>query len=450
MPHQDDRPLTPSDLRRRAEAQALERADLASEDLECMTVEARRQVIHELRVHQIELEMQNEELRRVQAELDAAREHFFDLYDLAPVGYITVSEEGLILEANLTAASLLGVTRDELVKQPFTRFIFKEDQDVYYLRRRMLDKVGGPLACELRMQGKNREAFWGQLQIASGWDSWAGLGQDAYRQPLMRIILSNIDERRQAEQDRRAIEAQLQQAQKMQGLGNLVAGVAHNINNVLAIIMGTASMQEETAATATDLEAYRNIGNACQRGREVVKSLLRFAQPSMSARAPFELQALCREVCNLLDNTSRSQVRIVQALTQEPLWINGDAGSINHVLVNLALNSLDAIAERGTLTFRTAVPEAGWVEVSVEDDGAGIPPDLLPHVMEPFFSTKEVGKGVGLGLSVTYGVVKAHGGTIEVASEVGKGSRFLVKLPSQPPKTGALSQSWIIPAAGMA
>ena len=93
-------------------------------------------MLHELRVHQIELEMQNEELRRAQAELDAARARYFDLYDLAPVGYCTLSEQGLILEANLTAATLLGVARGALVKQPFTRFILKEDQDIYYLHRK--------------------------------------------------------------------------------------------------------------------------------------------------------------------------------------------------------------------------------------------------------------------------------------------------------------------------
>ena len=97
-------------------------------------------MLHELRVHQIELEMQNEELRRTQAELEASRARYFDLYDLAPVGYFTLSEKGLILEANLTAATLLGVARGDLVKQPLPRFILPEDQDIYYLHRKQLLK----------------------------------------------------------------------------------------------------------------------------------------------------------------------------------------------------------------------------------------------------------------------------------------------------------------------
>ncbi len=112
-------------------------------------------------MHQIELEMQNEELRRPQAELDAARARYFDLYDLAPVGYCTLSEKGLILEANLTAATLLGVARGALVKQPISRFILKEDQDIYYLHRKQLFETGEPQTCELRIDEKGRNGILG-------------------------------------------------------------------------------------------------------------------------------------------------------------------------------------------------------------------------------------------------------------------------------------------------
>ena len=128
-------------LRKRAEEAA--RADAANAQ-ETLSPEAARQMLHELRVHQIELEMQNEELRRAQADLDAARARYFDLYDLAPVGYCTLSEEGLILAANLTAATLLGAARSALVKQRVTRFILKEDQDLYYLHRQQLLKPVSP------------------------------------------------------------------------------------------------------------------------------------------------------------------------------------------------------------------------------------------------------------------------------------------------------------------
>ena len=142
MKTRDDRPeqdassaSSGQDLRRQAEAKARINE---SQTQNTLSPEETRQTLHELRVHQIELEIQNEELRRAQAELDAARARYFDLYDLAPVGYCTLSEPGLILEANLTAVNLLGVARVDLVKQPLSRFILKEDQDIYYLHRKQL------------------------------------------------------------------------------------------------------------------------------------------------------------------------------------------------------------------------------------------------------------------------------------------------------------------------
>ncbi|MFB1489718.1 MULTISPECIES: PAS domain-containing protein [unclassified Thiocapsa] len=125
-------------LRRQAEARIGNDATHSSTDLAALTPEEIRRTLHELQVHQIELTMQNEELRRVQADIDAVRARYFDLYDVAPVGYCTLSETGLILEANLTAASLLEMPKSALIKQPLSRFIVKDDQDLYYLHRKRL------------------------------------------------------------------------------------------------------------------------------------------------------------------------------------------------------------------------------------------------------------------------------------------------------------------------
>jgi len=150
-----------------------------------------RELIHELQIHQIELEMQNEELRRVQAELDESRARYFDLFDLAPVGYCTISEKGLILEANLTAASLLGLDRSALVKQPFSRFIFQDDQDIYFLHRKQLFETGSPQTFELRMLKKDGTSFWAYLDATTA--------QGAYGEPVCRITMSDITLRKQEE-----------------------------------------------------------------------------------------------------------------------------------------------------------------------------------------------------------------------------------------------------------
>jgi len=235
--------------------------------------------------------------------------------------------------------------------------------------------------------------------------------------------------RKLAEDALRRVNEHMNQVHSLDALGVLVAGVAHNINNVLAIIMGTASLREEFATDPLDREDFSVINTACRRGRSVVKTLIKFAQPTISNQTPFELHGLIREVCTFLEITTRNRVRIVEALVAEPLWINGDAGSINHALVNLCLNSLDAMPEGGTLTFRTAVLEPGWLGVSVEDTGAGMDPEVLAHALEPFYTTKEVGKGTGLGLSMTYGVIKAHGGVLTLSSQPGQGTSVTFRLP---------------------
>ncbi len=151
------------DLRKRAEEKARQNVAQDRKDLMTLSPEETRRMIQELRVHQIELEMQNVELRRIQAEMDVFQERYFDLYDLAPVGYCTLSEKGLILEANLTAATMLNVARDTLFRQPITRFIVKEDQDTYYRYRKHLFETGEPQMCELHLEKQDGTSFWARL-----------------------------------------------------------------------------------------------------------------------------------------------------------------------------------------------------------------------------------------------------------------------------------------------
>jgi PAS domain S-box-containing protein len=155
-----------------------------------------RRLLHELHVHEIELEMQNEELRRAGAELDAARARYFDLYDVAPVGYVTISEPGIVLEANLTATNLLGVTRGALVRRPITPFILSEDQDIYYSLRRQLFATGEPQTCELRMVRSDGTDFWACLEAAVQ-DPSPRSGQHAAS--ACRVVLSDITGRKQTE-----------------------------------------------------------------------------------------------------------------------------------------------------------------------------------------------------------------------------------------------------------
>ena len=210
------------DLRRQAEEIAQGDAAQAPENLEALSPEATRRTLHELRVHQIELEMQNEELRRSQEELEASRARYFDLYNLTPVGYVTLSEEGLILEANLTAATLFGVARSALVKQPFTRFISLEDRDIHYGHRKQLfetpstssrlrqgfggqaGQAGAPQVYELRMTRKDADPFWAHVEMTGAQDSGGA--------PVCRVVVTDITKRKIAELAGKRAEAALRQA----------------------------------------------------------------------------------------------------------------------------------------------------------------------------------------------------------------------------------------------
>ena len=178
-------------LREKAEAAFEERAARSPENIGTLSPEEARLMLHELEVHQIELELQNEELRRSQLKLDAAQARYFSLYDLAPVGYFTVSKNGLIQQANLAAAPLLGTAREVLLTQPISRFILKEDQDIFYLnRKRVLESVE-PGEFELRMVKSDGKLFWAHLAAS------AAQGADGAQE--LRVALSDITERKQAE-----------------------------------------------------------------------------------------------------------------------------------------------------------------------------------------------------------------------------------------------------------
>jgi len=154
------------DLRRRAEARVEEDPRAVPTELDGLSLDQVRRMLHELKVHQIELEMQNEELRRSRAELQASHERYFDLYDLAPVGYFTLAEDARILEANLTGAELLGIPRSDLLDRPFTRLILPEDQDIYYHHRRAVVNAGSAATCELRMVRTDGSNFRALLESA--------------------------------------------------------------------------------------------------------------------------------------------------------------------------------------------------------------------------------------------------------------------------------------------
>ena len=244
-------------------------------------------------------------------------------------------------------------------------------------------------------------------------------------------IVRDVTEARQVADRQRRLEAQLQQAQKLDSLGSLAGGVAHDMNNVLGAILVTATANQDNLPPGDPVHrALDTIARAATRGGQMVKGLLNFARQTAMEEATVDLNAELREVARLLERTTLAKVRLVLDLAEGLRPIRGDAGSLVHGFMNLCVNAVDAMAEDGVLTLSTRNLEDGQVEVVVADTGAGMAPEVLQRALDPYFTTKEVGKGTGLGLSMVYGIVKAHAGHLDLFSEPGQGTRVVLRFPA--------------------
>jgi signal transduction histidine kinase len=227
-------------------------------------------------------------------------------------------------------------------------------------------------------------------------------------------------------------QAQLVQAQKLAALGQLGAGVAHEINNPLGGVIGHVQLLLADRPTEDkDYEDLKCIDEAARRASQVVQNLLRFSvQHKDPVHSAVELNKLVRDTLSLTERVlSEGQITLALELADGLPRIRGDAGQVAQVLLNLVANARTAMPKGGTLKVRTSL-DGDRVTLRVEDTGRGIPPEIKDRIFEPFFTTKDDWSNVGLGLSVSYRIVEEHGGRIEVASEVGHGAAFTVYLPA--------------------
>ena len=250
--------------------------------------------------------------------------------------------------------------------------------------------------------------------------------------------------------ERKGLEAQVHQLQKMESLGTLASGLAHDMNNVLGAILGLASMHVELQPAGTPIHrAFETIAKACDRGGNLIRRLLGFARQGLAEERELDLNILIQEQVLLLERTTLATVRLETDLAPDLPPIHGDASALSHVLMNLCVNAVDAMPENGTLTLRTRLGESGWIEVLVEDTGSGMTREVLQKAMDPFFTTKAQGKGIGLGLSTAHSIVLAHRGRLELKSEPGSGTKVRLQFPACAPLP-ALSEDVAIAEPGTA
>jgi len=442
QPDKDDLSVSSAlTLRRQAEKIAQASAAQSLEALKAMTPEAILKILHELHVHQIELEMQNQEQQRTHVELDAARERYFDLYDLAPIGYCTLNEQSLIVEVNLTAATLLGVARWILLKKPLFSFIYKDDQDIFYLHRKQLFQTGEPQTCELRMIKPDGTQFWVHLTET--------FAQNDNGEPLCRVVLSDISDRKKVEaeleQHRYHLEqlvssrtAELVKAQKAAETANLAKSsfltkMSHEIRTPMTAIIGLTYLLHRTELAPEQAERLGKIDTAANHLLSIINDVLDISKIEAGKleldSTDFKLSEIFDNVKFIIDESAQNKGLSIQVDGDDvPLCLRGDPLRLRQALLNYAGNAVK-FTEQGTITLRAKLLEDKddelVVRFEVEDTGIGIPLDKIATLFLPFeqINTSKYG-GTGLGLFITRHLVQLMGGKVGIDSTPGLGSTF--------------------------
>ena len=377
------------------------------------------------------------EHRKGQIELEISHDRYIDLYDTAPVGYLTLSAEGLIAQVNLTGADMLGEQRDHLLHARFARFVLPQDAD--HWREHFVHALlrGDKQRFELALQSSKGNRLHVQLDCMRAGAEAASL--------MVRVAMTDISDRKEAEADLRRFEAQLRDVQKMDSIGTLAGGIAHDFNNILGTILGNVALaREDVGADHPARVSLGEIHKASVRARDLVQQILTFSRREPQELVTQPLQSVVEETHKLLRATLPAGVELEVVLTDKPLYALVDATQVQQVLMNLCTNAWHALTngagcigvglDAAVLDCDTSqrlggVPPGPYAQLWVSDTGIGMDAPTRERIFEPFFTTKPVGQGTGLGLSVVHGILSSHHGAIAVESEPGRGSTFHLYIP---------------------
>jgi PAS domain S-box-containing protein len=333
---------------------------------------------------------------------------------------------GNFVQVSPSVKDILGYGPEDLIGHNATEFIHADD----------LENTRGEMRAARR--GQVKRSFEARYYHYDGHEvtlNWMG----TWSEPVKRHFFIGRDLT-----EKQAAEAQFMQVQKMDAIGQLTGGVAHDFNNVLTVITGTIGILSDAVADRPELAAITKlIDDAAERGAQLTRHLLAFARKQPLQPREIDVNALALEAAKLLHPTLGEQITIVPQLTEDAWPALIDPGQLSTAILNLALNARDAMPGGGTLVLETRniflddgyasmnpdVVAGNYVMIAVSDTGSGIPLELLDRVFDPFFTTKEVGKGTGLGLSMVFGFVKQSGGHIKIYSEEGHGTSVKIYLP---------------------
>ncbi len=373
-------------------------------------------------------------LARIEAQeaLRISEARFHSVWENSVDGMRLTDENGIVVAINKAFCKLVEIDYEELVGKPFTVMYASTENHAEVLEKYIQ-----------RFQGRTVEKFIkrtmtfrsGKTVDLEGANSFVDLEGG---RPLLLVLFRDVTEQRR-------LESQLRQSQKMDSIGQLAGGIAHDFNNLLTVIQGHASLL--LATEKGDIaDSLQQISMAAERSSNLTRQLLTFSRRQILQRHALDLKEVVDEMTKMLRRILGEDILLKVENSSDLPRIHADRGMMEQILLNLSINSRDAMPRGGELTIATRPVRIDetytrgnseaylgeFVCLEVSDNGGGILPENLVHIFEPFFTTKEVGKGTGLGLATVYGIVKQHEGWIEVASEAGKGTRFKIFFPRSP------------------
>ena len=385
-----------------------------------------------------ELKDQLEECKQVKDALRTSEERFRELADLLPQTVFEIDRQGKLTYANRNAFNIFGYTQEDFDKGLNARemFVSKDRDRVAEYVQAVLN--GGKIEyMEFTAQSKDNSKFPVIVypRIILHEDIPVGI----------RGFLVDISEQKKAEEERIKLEAQLQQAQKMEAIGTLVGGIAHDFNNILGIIIGNTELALDDVPEWNPAHFnVKEIKSAGLRAKYIVRQLLSYSRKADYERKPMKLIPVVRDSVKFLRATIPTTIDIRQDFQAEADTILADPTQIHQVMINLCTNAAHAMEESGgvleieiknvildeaAVSIDPDLVPGSYVKIAVRDTGQGILLEIMDRIFDPYFTTKEVGKGSGMGLSVVHGIIKSHKGAISADSEPEKGSTFHVYFP---------------------